>query len=94
MKEIEISDIWIAAYILTSLQVDLKLKPNPTNGMVSFVFPYSENVLKAVTDFQSDKMAPIYTFSVNFKILKNKTMRIKKVLESEGIETENYNFKT
>jgi hypothetical protein len=86
MKEIEISDIWIATYIFTSLQVEPKLKPNPKSGLVTFVFPYSENVLRALTDFQRDKMVPVYTYSVNFKILKNKIIRLKKSFEDKRIE--------
>jgi len=88
MRELEISDIWLASFILTSLQIEPKLKPNPTNGMVSFIFPYSENILKAVTDFQSNKPTPAYTYSVNFKVLKNKVMRLKKSLEAKGIEAD------
>ena len=86
MRELEISDIWLASFILTILHVEPKLKPNPTNGMVSFLFPYSEDVLRTVAEFQSDKPVPVYTYSVNFKILKNKILRLKKSLEAKGIE--------
>jgi hypothetical protein len=86
MRELEISDIWLASFILTILQIEPKLKPNPTNGMVSFLFPYSEDVLRAVTDFQGNKSVPAYSYSVNFKVLKNKMMRLKRSLEAKGIE--------
>jgi hypothetical protein len=77
MKELfETPDIWLAAAIACFAGIE----PNYSNrnGRIVFLFPKSDAVYRAMSDYNSDEPLPSFTFAQQSRELKGRLMRLKR----------------
>lgn len=76
-KTLKIPDIWLASALSLTLKIEPKLEID--DNLVTFIFPFSSETVKALSDLNSGAIKFDYiTFSERVKSMKNRMITLKK----------------
>lgn len=81
-KNLKIPDIWLASALSLTLKIEPQLAID--NNLVTFIFPFSSETVKALNDLNSGTIKFDYiTYSERVKNLKNKMVNMKRLAQNQ-----------